>query len=112
MLQSFSYAFRGINDALKSEPNLRIHLLLSIMAVLLAIYLKFTPIEHAILVLTMFLVFILEFINTLIEKLFDIIHPEYSEKIRFIKDMSAATVLLGAICSIVIGVLLFVPKLI
>ncbi|HCR36397.1 hypothetical protein A2130_04230 [Candidatus Woesebacteria bacterium GWC2_33_12] len=111
MQKSFSYAFRGIGDALKSEPNLRIHFMFSFLTILLAVYLKFTWIEFAILTLTIFLVIILEFVNTIIEKLSDITHPEQSEKIRFIKDMSAATVLMAAVCSIIVGLILFLPKL-
>lgn len=109
--KSFQYAFRGIKDALKSEPNLRFHFLASVAVVILAVYLKFNTTEFAVLVLTIFLVLVLEFINTAIEKLSDIVHPEQSEKIRIIKDISAGVVLLGAVASLVIGTLLFLPKL-
>lgn len=111
MLKSFQYAFRGIKDALKSEPNLRFHFLASVIAVIMAVYLKFNATEFAILFLTIFLVIILEFINTVIEKLSDMVHPEQSEKMRVIKDISAGVVLLGAVASLVIGTLLFLPKL-
>ena len=111
MLNSFKYAFNGIGDALKSEHNLKFHFFASLVAILLAIYLKFSLIEFAVLILTIFLVLVLEFINTAIEKLSDIVHPEQSEKIRVIKDISAGVVLLGAIASVAIGCLLFLPKL-
>lgn len=111
MLKSFKYATNGIKDALKSEHNLRFHFLASFVAVILALYLKFNSIELAVLILTIFIVIILEFINTAIEKLSDIVHPEQSEKIRIIKDISAGVVFLGAIASLIIGCLLFLPKL-
>lgn len=111
MQKSFYYAFRGIVDCLKSEPNLRIHFIVSIFVTLLATYLGFSKIEMAILIVTIFLVIILEFINTAIEKISDIIHPERSEKIRIIKDISAGVVLLGAIVSVIVAYLLFLPKL-
>ena len=111
MLKSFKYAINGINDALKSEYNLRFHFLASVVALILAVYLKFNTTEFAVLVLTIFLVLVLEFINTVIEKLSDMVHPEQSEKIRVIKDISAGVVLLGAVASLVIATLLFLPKL-
>ena len=111
MLKSFSHAFKGISDALKSEHNLRIHFLASILVFILAYFLKFSYLEFAILTLTVFLVITLELINTIVEKITDIVSPEISEKARVIKDISASVVLLGAILSIIIGVLLFIPKL-
>lgn len=112
MLKSFKYALNGISDALKSEPNLRFHFLASIVAIILAYYLKFSGTEFAVLTLTIFLVIALEFINTAIEKLSDIVHPEKSEKIRIIKDISAGVVLLGALASLFVGLFLFLPKII
>lgn len=111
MLSSFKYAFRGLNEALKSEKNLKIHFLASILVLFWAILLKFNFLEFSILILTIFLVIILELINTVVEKLLDIVHPDFSEKVRIIKDVSASIVLLGAIASIIIGAFLFLPKL-
>lgn len=111
MFKSFKYAIRGIGDALKSEYNLSIHFLVSVLAFILAIFLKFTFLEFAILTLTIFFVITLELINTIIEKIMDITSPEISEKVRVIKDISAAIVLFGAVASIIIGIFLFIPKL-
>lgn len=110
MIKSFSNAFRGVFDAFKSEHNLRIHFLASILVFFLAFFLKFTLLEFVILTLTVFLVIILELVNTIIEKITDIISPEISERARVIKDISASVVLFGAIASIIVGVLLFIPK--
>jgi diacylglycerol kinase (ATP) len=111
MFNSFKYAFRGILDALKSETNLKIHFIISIVVILLAIYLEFSALEFTVLFLTISLVIILEFINTVVEKLSDIVHPDKSEKVRIVKDISAGAVLIGAVASIIIGVFLFLPKL-
>lgn len=111
MFNSFKYAFRGILDALKSETNLKIHFIISIVVTLFAIYLKFSMVEFAILFLTMSLVIILEFINTVVEKLSNIVHPDKSEEVRIVKDISAGAVLIGAIASVIIGIFLFLPKL-
>lgn len=111
MLKSFQFALNGVKDALKSEPNLRFHFLASVVAIILAIYLKFSTTEFAILVLTIFLIIILELVNTIVEKLVDLHSKEISEPARIIKDISAGVVLLGAVASLVIGGLLFFPKL-
>lgn len=111
MQKSFRDAIRGIGDALKSEPNLRIHFLASILVTILAVFLKFNTTEFVILILTVFFVIILELINTVVEKLVDMHSLEISEEARIIKDISAGVVLLSAIMAITIGALLFLPKL-
>ncbi len=111
MLKSLTNAFRGVSDALKSEYNLRIHFLASVLVFILAFFLRFTPVEFAILTITVFFVITLELINTIIEKVMDITSPEISEKVRIIKDISAAVVLFGAIASVLVGLFLFIPKI-
>lgn len=110
MINSFKYAIRGISDALKSEPNLKIHFLLGSAAIILALFLKLSYTQLAILVITIFSVIAMELINTVIEKVMDIVSPEKSEKVRLIKDISAAMVLISAIAAILIGLLLFIPE--
>ena len=110
-LSSFVFAFKGVRDGLKSEPNLKIHFIFAGVAVFLAKFLQFSNLEWAILILTIFLVITLEFINTVVEKLVDMVSPEMSEKARVAKDISAAVVLFGAIASIVVGLFLFLPKI-
>lgn len=73
---SFKYALRGISDAIKREPNLIIHVATGFLACLLAVILKLNTIEWAILVLTIAMVLILEFINTTLEALTDIVSPK------------------------------------
>ncbi len=110
-LKSFKFALNGIKDAFKSEPNLRIHFLASFFVIVFAIYLKFTILEFSLLILTIFSVIILELVNTIVEKIVDLHSLEISEEARIIKDMSAGTVLLGAIMSVIVGLCLFLPKL-
>lgn len=111
LIQSFVYAFNGIKDAIKREPNLRIHLLLGTIACVLALFLNFALIEWAVLSLTIAIVFILELINTTMETLVDIVSPEIKEKARIAKDVAAAGVLLAAMASLIIGAFLFLPKI-
>ena len=110
-LASFKFAGHGIADAFKSEPNLRIHCLIALIAIFAAYFLGFTLTEWAILVITIALVLIFELVNTCIEKITDIVSPEVSEKARVIKDISAGIVLISALGAVVEGLLLFLPKI-
>jgi diacylglycerol kinase len=109
---SFYHAGRGVKDAVKQEPNLKIHIIFALLAVVGAFILHFSYIEFAIIVLTIAMVFVLELINTTLETVVDIVSPEIQEKARIAKDVSAAGVLLAAIASIIIVALLFLPKII
>lgn len=111
MLKSFSFAFNGLKEAFKSELNLKIHVIASILVILFACFLNFSSMEFAILFIIIFLVIILELVNTVVEKLVNQHSTEISDEARIIKDISASVVLMSAILSIIIGVLLFLNKL-
>lgn len=78
---------------------------------LLGVFFKVNYIEVLILTLTIFFVFISEFFNTAVEKLADLYTTEYNENIKIIKDISAGAVTLAAIASIIVGVVIFLPKI-
>ena len=109
--KSFSYAFAGVKEAFQKEPNLRIHSLIAITVIILALFLKFDKIEWLILILTIFFVLTLELLNTALEALVDLISPEIKGKAKVTKDVSAAVVLFASVLSIIVGVILFVPKI-
>lgn len=109
--QSFKYAIQGMKDAIKSEPNLSVHLLFGVIALIFAYFFEFNEVEFAILVITIFSVIILELINTIAEKLVDLNSTKISEPARQIKDISAAAVLLSTFSAVIIGILLFASKL-
>lgn len=110
-ITSFQYAFDGIKEAVKNEPNFRIHLIIGLIAVGLGYFFKFSHTEWLILVFTITLVIILELINTAIETIVDVISPNYSKKAKVIKDLAAASVFIGSLAAIAIGVFLFLPKI-
>lgn len=112
MINSFKYAINGIKDAFKSEPNFRFHLLAAVLILIIAYFLKFSKIEIIVLTLTITFVIVSELINTAIEKLVDMYSLERSEIARAIKDISAASVLFCSIGASIVGLILFVEKLI
>lgn len=110
-LMSFDYAFSGLRTALKKEPNIRIHLIIALLAIILAFFLNFNSVEWIILAFTIAFVLILELINTTLESLINMVSPEIKEEARIAKDVSAAAVLISAILSVIVGAFLFLPKI-
>lgn len=111
ILKSFPYAFDGIKTAVKDEPNFRFHLVATIIAISLGVYFQLSALEFAILIMAISFVVIMELINTMLEALVDLVSPEISQHAKTAKDVSAAAVLVSAILSVVIGILIFVPKI-
>ncbi len=109
-LKSIACAVNGFTRMF-TERNFIIHIVAAVAALLLCIVLQVTTIEFCIVIICIALVAGFEMMNTAIEKLANLVHPGYSEKIKIIKDISAAAVLLAAITSIVIGIIIFLPKL-
>ena len=110
-IKSFGYAGSGIKEAFQNEPNFRFHTLAGIIAIILGIIFHFSTIKFAILILTISFVIVLELINTCIEKIVDIISPNYSPVAKVVKDISAAVVLISAFAAIAVGLLLFLPQI-
>lgn len=110
--KSFGYAFKGIDDVIGHEPNMKIHVVVAILVVIMAIILKVSIIEWIILVLLIGAVLAAETINTTIENLVDMYTKEYDEKAKIVKDTAAGTVLILAITSAIIGLIIFIPKII
>lgn len=110
--KSFGYAFKGIDDVIKHEPNMKIHVVVAILVVIMAFILKVSIIEWIILVLLIGAVLAAETINTTIENLVDMYTKEYNEKAKVVKDTAAGTVLILAITSAIIGLIIFIPKII
>lgn len=110
--KSFGYAFKGIDDVISNEPNMKIHVSVAILVVIMAFLLKISMIEWIILVLLIGLVLAAETINTTIENLVDMYTKEYDEKAKVVKDTAAGTVLILAITAAIIGLMILVPKII
>ncbi len=112
IIESFKNAFEGIRSALRTERNLWVHLALSVIAVGLGLGLKISSTEWALLVVVISAVFMTEFFNTALEYLVNFASPEKNELARKAKDISAAAVLIEATASLILGALIFLPKLI
>ena len=112
LLRSFGHAFAGIAYLVRTQRNARIELVIGLGAVVLAVWLGLTPLEWAMLVLTIAAVLALEWINTSLELAVSLASPELHPSAKAAKDVAAACVLLGALTSVVVGLLLFGPRLV
>lgn len=108
---SLPYAVYGIWFAIKYNQNMRFHLLIGFLVVVVSILLKVTPFEMGILGVMILLVLCTEMINTAIEEMANLITKEHREEARIAKDVGAGMVLLTAMGSIVVAILIFVPHI-
>lgn len=92
---------------LKSERNFQIEVFALFINLFLIVYLKVTELESSIILMVCFSVLSLEILNTCVEKICDIIQPDYDDRIKIIKDIAAGSVVLMAIASVIIGVLIY-----
>ena len=111
--QSLSEAFRhagaGLRVLLGTQRNMRIHVLIAALAVGLSLGLGLSRSEWLLLLLTIGLVFTAEAMNTAIEAVVDLAHPEYHPLAKIAKDVAAAAVLLSALTAVLMGLGLFGP---
>ncbi len=109
LVDRFGHAFRGMYYAWKKEPNFKIEagiaaLVLGVMAVL-----PLSFVERAVLVLIITLVLTLEVVNSVFERMLDLIHPKFSPEVKHIKDTLAGAVLLASLAALLIGGFILVP---
>ena len=106
-LSSIGYALAGIRSLFKSEPNVWIHLMATIIVIAIGIFRSLNKIEWCFLIVAISLVWITEALNTAIEKLSNKVSPQFHPLIKQVKDISAGAVLLAALFAIIIGCMVF-----
>jgi len=108
---SFQNAFAGLVWAIRTQPNFRVHLILSICALLLGSILQITYVEMILIVFTIILGLTCEMINTSIEAMTDLITTEHRENAKIAKDVAAGMMLTTAFGAVVVALFIFVPHL-
>lgn len=112
LINSFKYALDGLKYAFKYEQNLTVHFLATILVIAFGIIFKISFIEWLILFLIIGLVIATELINTSIEAVVDLISPQKHPLAKIAKDTAAAAVMVFAIVAIIIGIIIFMPKIV
>ncbi|XUD03468.1 diacylglycerol kinase [Enterococcus sp. AZ177] len=111
-IASLEFALQGIKTVFKEERNMRTHTVMGIVAIVIGIVFRLTTPEWLWLLLAIFLVLLMEIINTVFENVVDMVTDFHFHPIgKKIKDMAAGAVLLTTGFAVVVGILLFVPKI-
>lgn len=112
--KKFGYAFRGIYVSLKEESSLVVHFVIGTIVMVLGIILnsEMSYTDWCIVVLLVAIIISMELLNTAIENIIDVVMFEYNVNAKKIKDISAAATLVLTIASVVIGLIIFIPKII
>ena len=111
-MKRYIVAFKGLSLFFSSEKNAKTHLAISLLVIASGSFFEINKTEWLLVLVCFGLVFCTEIINSSIERICDMVHPERSEKVKDIKDLAAGSVLAAAIVSATIGLGIFMPYII
>ncbi|MCF6365987.1 MAG: diacylglycerol kinase family protein [Bacteroidales bacterium] len=111
-LKTFKYALNGIAHVFKKEQNFRIHIIATILVIAAGVFFSIDRTEWMFIIIAINIVLAFELANSAIEYICNFVSPGYSNKIKRIKDVSAAAVLISAIGAFVLALIIFIPKVI
>jgi undecaprenol kinase len=109
-LRSFKYAFTGIRLAITEELNFQIHFIVSIAVIIAGFVFSITTTEWLIIIMLIAGMFAMELMNTAVERTVDLVTKEYHPLAGQAKDLAAGAVLCYAAAAVIIGVIIFLPK--
>lgn len=110
--QSFKNALTGFKKAYKEEPNLRIHTVVAVLVLILSYGLGLSNGEWLFILLAITLVLVMEIINSIFERMIDMVKPTLNDYVRDMKDMMASGVVLVSFFSVLVGGVILLPKVI
>lgn len=112
LVASFKYALCGFRYVWKHEQSFRLQLVIAALVIVLMLYFPLHRLERAVLILVICLVLSFEIFNTQLERVLDLIQPNHDPRVKAIKDLLAAIVLIAVLGSVVVGLVIFLPYLI
>jgi len=110
-IKSIGFAFKGAYHLIKNEASIKIQFAIAIIMTFVGFYFELSTTEWIIQILVIALIMAIEGINSAIEEIADFIHPEYHKKIGLIKDISAGAVFIFAIAAVIVGLIIYLPKI-
>lgn len=111
-LKSVTFAYKGAFKLITTEHSIMVQFSIGIIMTIAGFYFNITATEWLFQTFAIGLIMSIEGLNTAVEKIADFIHPNYHERIGFIKDIAAGSVFFAAVTAIIIGLIIYVPKLI
>lgn len=113
LIQAMGHAIDGITQVLREERNMRYHVAAAIITIVVAVLLRITVMEWLWILLAIFMVFTAEFLNTVTEAITDLIAGHHYElNVKRAKDVAAGGVLIAALFAVLVGLIIFVPRLV
>ena len=109
--RSFEHAYRGVISAVRTQRNMRFHVFAAVAVLVGSLLVGVTALELAVLVLTIFLVFVTEMLNTAMEFAVDLVTEEYHPLAKLAKDVSAGAVLVSSVGAVLVGYLILADDL-
>jgi len=110
-IKSIGFAVKGAYKLVTTEHSVMVQFSIMILMVIAGFYFHISREEWMLQILAFGLVLAIEGLNTAVEKIADFIHPEFNEKIGFIKDIAAGAVMFAACSAIAIGFIIYLPKI-
>jgi diacylglycerol kinase (ATP) len=110
-LKSFDHAMAGIKELIITQHNARIHLAATIAVIIASVVLNISKHEWLMITIAVGIVWTVEMFNTCIEKTMDFISAEKHPEIKSIKDIAAGAVLVTSVTAFIIGLIIFIPKI-
>ena len=107
--KSFGHAYDGLMSAIRTERNMKVHAVMTILVVVCAVVFRLTVTEKVIVFAMCGLVIMAELFNTAIEAVVDICSPEYDPLAKVAKDTAAAAVMVMSITAAIVGTIIFFP---
>ncbi len=109
LLKSFRYAFRGLIKVLREEQNLRVQSFVALIAVFIGVFYHLVLWEWCIILIMIMIVFLMEIVNSAVERVTDVLKPRINTYVKEIKDIMAAAVMLASFFAVIVGLIIFIP---
>lgn len=110
-IKSFKYALKGMWLLITTEHSIMVQMTIGLIVMFFGWWYRISATEWILQILAIGIVLVAESLNTAIEKICDFIHPDHHKRIGFIKDISAGAVSFAAISAIIIGLIIYLPKM-
>lgn len=112
LTNSLADAWQGLIEIFLQEQNFRIQLFFGLLVLLASMFLKISTSSILLLVCLVILVLVLEVLNSVVERILDVLKPRLHSQVKMIKDMMAGAVLLASIGCVIVGLTIFLPPII
>ncbi len=111
-IKSVGYAFKGAYLLITTEASIKVQFFICVLVTIAGFYFNISSTEWMIQILTIASIMSIEGLNTAVEEIADFVHPNHHKKIGLIKDIAAGAVFITAIAAVIVGCIIYIPKII